>query len=296
MKSITLLGLLLFALISLNLGMCANNEDMDQDGFTPRQGDCNDLDFTVYPDALEVCDNMDNNCNGEIDEGLGCNSDQDGDGYTPLEGDCDDANAQIFPGAKEVCDGLDNDCNHSMDENLPCDEDKDFDGYTPDQGDCEDNDATSFPGSVEFCSDLKDGDCDGAIDEDDCTVDAQEVRYFLSGYSIYTYECYCGACYGSVKFWIDVKVKNLAYDKKVWVEMTSENSTAEPRNDYLTYERDLDDQYEIWGGDVEWYCSTGGCGSGMRCGPFHYTIHYQVDGQTYTDDNNGKGYEVFYSM
>ncbi|MCP4254851.1 MAG: hypothetical protein GY775_15890, partial [Candidatus Scalindua sp.] len=37
---------------------------MDGDGFTIKQGDCNDGDTSINPDMQEVCDGVDNNCNG----------------------------------------------------------------------------------------------------------------------------------------------------------------------------------------------------------------------------------------
>ena len=42
-------------------------EDADEDG-APLQEDCDDTDATVFPGAEEVCDGVDNDCNGEIDE------------------------------------------------------------------------------------------------------------------------------------------------------------------------------------------------------------------------------------
>ncbi len=53
--------------------------DSDGDGFTGEQGDCNDDDPDINPDADEVCDDaIDNNCDGDIDEG--CDQDADGGG------------------------------------------------------------------------------------------------------------------------------------------------------------------------------------------------------------------------
>ncbi len=40
------------------------DEDLDGDGFTPRQGDCDDGDPTTFPGALERCDGRDHDCNG----------------------------------------------------------------------------------------------------------------------------------------------------------------------------------------------------------------------------------------
>lgn len=45
--------------------------DQDGDGFTPADGDCNDSQVEVHPDAEEVCDDRDNDCNGNVDDGLG---------------------------------------------------------------------------------------------------------------------------------------------------------------------------------------------------------------------------------
>lgn len=97
-------------------------------GFVANAEDCDDADAGIRPDATEVCDNVDNDCTGGIDDGLtfvDYFADRDGDGFaaepavsscTPLEGmstvadDCDDADDTVFPGAAEACDGIDQAC------------------------------------------------------------------------------------------------------------------------------------------------------------------------------------------
>ena len=109
--------------------------DADQDGFVA-QDDCDDRDPFVYPGADEICDGRDNNCNGEVDEGVlfVYYPDFDGDGfgddsasitscslpeqYIAVGNDCDDGDVTIHPGARELCDEIDNDCDGEVDQAL----------------------------------------------------------------------------------------------------------------------------------------------------------------------------------
>ena len=110
------------------------------------------------PFSSDICDGLDNNCNGIIDDGF----DVDSDSFTTCAGDCDDRNDKIYPGAPELCDGLDNDCDGliSLEE-----QDVDEDGYPICEGDCDDNNPLIRPNAYEICDNI-DNDCDGEIDED----------------------------------------------------------------------------------------------------------------------------------
>jgi len=185
-----------------DLGEIAITECTDIDGDGYGEGpcclgpDCNDDDATINPGAVEACDGIDNNCDGQVDEG--CCIDLDGDGYGVGPGclgrDCNDDNPEINPGVDEVCgDNIDNDCDGQTDEG--CCIDLDGDGYGDGPAcsgpDCDDTDPSVYPGAVELC-DGKDNNCDGRVDEGcgepDC-VDSDGDGYGVGPDCIGTQDC-----------------------------------------------------------------------------------------------------------
>ena len=176
----------------------ADYVDQDGDGFG-FEDDCDDNDAGVNSSIEEVCDGIDNNCDGQIDEGVTETfyADADGDGfgdstitvdaceapsgYVPVANDCDDTNMDIYPGAPEFCDGLDTNCDGSIDDgeqtffadndgdgfgdaNAPvtsCDESSDA---VDNADDCDDSNADVNPDMEEICDGL-DNDCNDMIDD-----------------------------------------------------------------------------------------------------------------------------------
>ncbi len=179
-------------------------EDLDGDGYSPAAGDCDDDDHQVNPGASEVCDGIDNDCDGGIDndaeDGKLWYVDQDGDGYgedlegtwsceapeksTLVAGDCDDTDSAIRPGAAEWCDSVDNDCDGLVDEtgavgSTPWFPDTDMDGYGDPAGEV--YSCTMLAGHVDNAEDCDDSNgsvspdgveaCNGLDDDCDGTVD-----------------------------------------------------------------------------------------------------------------------------
>ncbi len=187
---------------------CAGNiattiTDADKDGYSTAE-DCDDSDGTIHPGAREYCNGIDEDCDGQVDEGVKgsfyLDNDSDGFGdpdqllescqqpdyYVEDDSDCDDANADRHPGAEEYCNGADDDCDGQVDEDDAVDSrtwyrDADSDGYgdasatatacqrpsgyVEDDTDCNDGSDGVYPGADEHCDGV-DEDCDGDVDED----------------------------------------------------------------------------------------------------------------------------------
>jgi cysteine-rich repeat protein len=103
-----------------DLGVISICPDNDGDTFA-LDVDCNDNNPDIFPGAEELCDGVDNDCDGEVDA-PGCNcTDADNDGFFAQNGcgtavDCNDGSNTINPNASEICDGVDNNCDGASDE------------------------------------------------------------------------------------------------------------------------------------------------------------------------------------
>ncbi len=171
--------------------------------FVTNSDDCDDTNQMINPDATEICDGVDNNCDGSVDENIATTTyyeDLDGDGFgsansiesclpvgdfdVTVTGDCDDSNANIYPGSAEICgNGMDDNCNGSTDENQTTYYvDNDLDGFgdpnnsiqacgesagiVSDNTDCDDSNGNIYPGAPGTAEDL-DNNCDGQITGDE---------------------------------------------------------------------------------------------------------------------------------
>ena len=170
-------------------------------GYVGDNTDCNDSQSAVSPNAVELCNEIDDNCDGDVDEDGGpilwyADTDADGfgdpnalteeactapDGTVADNSDCDDTTASVSPGVDEVCNTIDDDCDGDVDEEptdgstyfLDADGDGagdpneafkscDFpDGYAQTAYDCNDDDPDHYPLALDYPGDGIDSDCDG---------------------------------------------------------------------------------------------------------------------------------------
>ena len=168
------------------------NADVNQqacnqpEGYVANSVDCNDDDSAIKLGATEVCDRVDNNCDGNVDEGLTTTfyQDFDGDGFGNIDlfsdpicsapvgyvednTDCDDIVDSVYLGADETCNNIDDNCDGNVDEDLT--------QSAESLGACSGNTQTCSAGewinnnevapTDETCNNIDD-DCDGEIDED----------------------------------------------------------------------------------------------------------------------------------
>ncbi|HCH62475.1 MAG TPA: hypothetical protein DFR83_06715, partial [Deltaproteobacteria bacterium] len=238
-------------------------------GYTDRPGDCDPIDGTIHPDATEICDGIDNNCDSVIDNGVLTtfygDSDSDGygvaavtieacalpAGYAPNASDCDDALASVNPLATEVCNTIDDDCDGFIDDDDPgldrstastWFDDGDGDGYgdpssaswsclaatgtVGNNTDCDDGESTVNPGATEICDGM-DNDCDGSGDPMDGSApscpaaDCLDVRSFSSADGTYWVE---PGSSGAYEVWCDLNTEGGGWTL-AWVVSDDGNDT-----------------------------------------------------------------------
>jgi Putative metal-binding motif/Secretion system C-terminal sorting domain/HYR domain len=114
-------------------------------GYSTYATDCDDSNYYIHPNAAEYCDDLDNNCDGQTDEGVTPTwyADTDGDGYG-------DANVSKASCAQPT-------------------------GYVSNDDDCDDKEAYIHPGALEDCTNVVDDNCDGIIGSNDFSIDVVQT-------------------------------------------------------------------------------------------------------------------------
>jgi hypothetical protein len=149
--------------------ICGSELDLDNDGFSDKDGDCDDMNPNVNPGRMEVYYNdLDDDCDQQTND-----DDQDGDGFaaeSSMGPDCDDLNPNINPRAEDIPgNGVDENCDGS--DRPILDDDRDGDGVSEAEGDCDDDNAQVSPNREEIPYNSLDDDCDSLTRDNDLDFD-----------------------------------------------------------------------------------------------------------------------------
>ncbi|MCB9780622.1 MAG: putative metal-binding motif-containing protein [Alphaproteobacteria bacterium] len=139
-----------------------DDDDADGDGY-PARNDCDDGDASIHPNADELCNGFDDNCDGVVDtdavDKITMYPDVDGDGYgNPLAG------VEICPDEAET---------------------EAYASYVDNDLDCRDSDRTINPDGTEVCDEMNlDEDCDGLREDEDPDVAEVSKTEFFADYDL----------------------------------------------------------------------------------------------------------------
>lgn len=234
--------------------------DADGDGFTPDEydgftaanvvdgsdvlpaGDCDDTSAEISPMATEVCDGIDNDCDGDVDvnavDAYQFYQDSDGDGYGDIityvyaceapEGyvensdDCDDTDANTNPDKVWYADTDGDGYGDVSDVQMSCTRPS---GYVENADDCDDTDYTINPGATEVCNGYDDN-CDSLVDEDDPGLDTSTLTTWApdadsDGYGNPDTTTHIESCFAPDASYLDTSLYDIT-------DCDDENSDANP--------------------------------------------------------------------
>ncbi|MCP4805152.1 MAG: hypothetical protein GY913_04535 [Proteobacteria bacterium] len=193
-------------------------------GYVSDATDCDDGDDTTFPDAEEQCDEVDNDCDGDIDEDVTTRwyLDYDGDGYGDDDheiedctrpssdyvsrgGDCDDTDTDYSPGVTPGCDGEDYDCDRSVDN------DADGDGYA--DAACGGNDCDDTDTGVSLC-----GTCDEILSVDSTSTDGV---YEIDPDGTGSFDAYCDMTTDGGGWTLCFAYDTSSYDSTEWASVSA---------------------------------------------------------------------------
>ena len=214
------------------------------DGLSKVGGDCDDSIATAYPGAVEVCDGVDQDCDGAADNGVEPSLwyfDGDGDGYgTPAttnagctaaagyvasDADCDDADPSVHPDTLWYPDADGDGYGDTSNPSAACLQPV---GLLRDGSDCNDSDAAVNPAGQEVC----DTGCTGAGCDEDCDalVDNNDPGALADGFQTF-YADSDGDSYG---------------------DASTSTAACDPPTGYVADGRDCDDSTPESGIECAW--------------------------------------------